>query len=230
MTGGSQFSLFGDADFAADSPLKGRVVCILGTFRQPAKKIQQFFTALGADCRLSTKVSRNVHYVLVGRGAPADQLDYIRTLEYHGYCPRVLSQEGLDDMMQGHRSQYSVPAEISKNLHLTPSHYSNCRLRYGSSPGNPLYTRELFVAPDTVTPQPQLYQLLGDNGIYANPYIDDTTDVIVISDATLSRLHDGLRDDTMRTIEASYNASRSQTFRYVMTCESELLGWLERLR
>lgn len=224
-----QFRLFGDDSFLADTPFSGRTVCVLGAFRQPARKIVQFFTGLGADCRPSTKVSRNVHYVLVGRGAPADQLDYLRTLEYHGYCPRVISQEDLDDIMQGHFSPYAVPADIKKNLRLTLLHYQKSRLDYGSS-GNPLYTSELFVAQDTATPQPRLYQLLGDRGVYANTYIDDTTDVIVISDATLSRLRDGLGDDTTRAIEAAYNASRSQTFRYVMTTESELLRWLDGSR
>ena len=99
---------------------------------------------------------------------------------------------------------------------------------YGDA-GNTLYTRELFVPSDTRTPQDELYQKLGDHGIYANSYIDDTTDVIVLSDLTLERLKAGETDDTIRTIEKAYDESRSQTFRFVLTSEHELLEWLQTL-
>ena len=63
-------------------------------------------------------------------------------------------------------------------------------------------------------------------GVYANAYIDDTTDALVISDASLQRLRDGQTDDSLHYIEQCYNQSRSQAFRYVMTSEGELLAWL----
>ena len=223
-----ELSLFQDDELMQCSPLKGRNVCILGSMRQPARKVQQFFAAHGAECRASTKVSRNVHYILLGDGAPADQVEYIRTLGFHGYHPRVIRQKELDDMMQGHFSPYFVPEAIAKELHLSYGHYERSHLVYGDA-GNPLYTRELFVPSDTRTPQDELYQKLGDHGIYANSYIDDTTDVIVLSDLTLERLKAGETDATIRTIEKAYDESRSQTFRFVLTSEHELLGWLQTL-
>ena len=221
----TQYSLFSDEDLRQDARLEGRVVCVLGTFRQSQKVLQQLFASFGADCRPAVKVSRNVHYVLIGRGAPADQMDYLRTLEFNGYRPRVLRQEDIDTIQQGHLSEYIVPQTIFKDLRLDIRHYEMFRLNY-SSAVNSLYTHELFVAADTHTPQPVLYQKLGDRGVYANSYIDDTTDVLVVSDDTLERLAKGERDATAKLIEKAYNSSKAQTYRYVMTSESELLAWL----
>ena len=181
----------------------------------------------GADYKPSTRVSRNVHYVLVGRGAPQDQIDYLATLAFNGYHPRVLTQQDWDAIMQGQWEEYRTPLQIEKHLHLTIQHYLSSRVDYDARM-NPLYTHELFVAPDTETPQEELYQLLGDRGIYANPYIDDSTDVLVISEQTLEHLRAGETDSVLQSIEKTYNASRAQQYRYVMTTERELMEWLRK--
>lgn len=221
-----QYSLFSDDDFVQPKPFQDRVVCILGTFRQSSKVIVQRFSELGSDCRISTKVSRNVHYVLMGEGIPFEQMNALNYLNFNGYYPRSLSQSDIDNILNGHYSSYIEPIEIKKDLHLTLQHYLQFKLDYSSSI-NPLYTRELFVAPDTSFPQNDLYQLLGDRGAYANSYIDDSTDIIVISDASVKNLRDGGTDDVLQLVERTYNTSRSQSYRYVMTSESELLTWLQ---
>jgi len=223
----SQMDLFSDESFTIDTPFTQRVVCLLGTFSMPQKQLLQRLRDMGADSRPGIKVSRNVHYVLVGRGAPQDQLDYLQTLAFNGYVPRVLHQQELDDILQGHYAPYRVSKDIQKNLRLTYQHYLQFRLELKPQQ-NSLYTKELFVAPDTRTPSETLYQLLGDRGIYANPYIDDTTDVLVISDASLNRLKEGGTDDVIRLIEQNYNASRSQYYRYTILPESQLLEWINQ--
>ncbi len=221
----SQLDLFSDESFAVDTPFTQRVVCLLGTFSMPQKQLLQRLRDMGAECKAGLKVSRNVHYVLVGRGAPQDQLDYLQTLAFNGYVPRVLHQQELDDILQGHYAPYRVSKEIRKNLRLTYQHYLHYRIELKPHQ-NLLYTKELYVAPDTRMPSEELYQLMGDRGIYANPYIDDTTDMLVISDASLTRLQEGGTDDVIRLIEQTYNASRSQYYRYTILPESQLLEWM----
>lgn len=220
-----QFDLFTDVPVEIDTPFTGRVVCSLGNFRMSAKLIQQRLRDMGAEYKPSTKVSRNVHYVLMGENAPADQLEYLDQLAFHGYCPRVLSERDLDDILKGHYAEYRVPQQIQKDLHLTYAHYQQFHVEYAGQL-NPLYTSELFIAPDVCTSPLQLYQQLGDRGIYANPYIDDTTDVFVISDASLANLQHGASDSSLRLIEEAYNRSRAQSYRYLLTTEKELLEFL----
>ena len=69
--------------------------------------------------------------------------------------------------------------------------------------------------------------MLGNNGIYANAYIYETTDIIVLSDRSVQHLREGLSDDTLHYIQQQYNQSRAQTFRFRMTSESELLTWIK---
>ena len=214
-----QYELFSDADFQQESPFAGRAVCLLGSV---PKSMQHRIVALGAEIKQG--VSRNVHYVVLGKNPSPDSLGYLQQLAYHGFKPKVLSESDLEDILQGHYSPYVVPEQIHKDLHLTLQHYLNSRLSYEGAM-NPLYMKELFLPSDAPT---ALYQMLGNRGIYANTYIDDTTDVVVISDSSLRHLQEDTSDDTLRYIEQQYNQSRAPAFRYVMTSEGELLAWLNK--
>jgi len=215
-----QYELFSDADFRQETPFTGRTVCLIGSFRSASKTLQKKLQTIGAEIKQG--LSRNLHYVVMGKDVSADSLSSLQGLVYNGYTPKVLSESDLDDILEGHYSPYTVPEQITKNLHLTLSHYLAGQLSYEGSM-NPLYMKELYLAPDVAG---ELYQMLGNRGIYANAYIDDTTDALVISNASLQRLRDGQTDDSLRYIEHLYNQSRAQTFRYRMTSEGELLGWL----
>lgn len=220
-----QYELFSDADFQQEMPFTGRSFCLLGTFRVTSKALQQRLLTLGAD--LKQGLSRNVHYAVLGRDVSGEDMERLRQLEYNGYKPRVLTENDLESILQGHYGSYIVPERISKDLHLTLRHYLNARMSYEGSM-NPLYMKELFLAPDTEMPQAELYQMLGNRGIYANAYIDDTTDVIVISNSSLRHLEEGGTDENLHYIEEQYNRSRAQAFRYVMTSEGELIAWLNK--
>lgn len=216
-----QYELFSDTDFQQETPFTGRSVCLLGSFRMTSKALRQKLLALGADIRQG--LSRNVHYVVLGKDIPASSLEQLSQLAYNGYNPKTLSETDLENILQGHYSSYAVPEQITKDLHLTLQHYLNAQLHYDDGRMNPLYMKELYLAPDVPA---NFYQMLGNRGVYANAYIDDTTDALVISDASLQRLRDGQTDDSLHYIEQCYNQSRSQAFRYVMTSEGELLAWL----
>lgn len=216
-----QYELFSDTDFQQETPFTRRSVCLLGNFRIASKVLQKKLQALGAD--IKPGLSRNLHYVVLGRDVPAEALEHLQQLAFHGYQPKELSESDLDDILQGHYSPYIVPEQTSKNLHLTLRHYLSSQLHYDGGE-NPLYMEELYLPPDT---QESLYQMLGNLGIYANAYIDETTDIIVLSDRSLQHLREGLSDDTLRYIEQQYNQSRAQTFRFRMTSEGELLTWIK---
>ena len=216
-------TLFGDS-YVPDTPFASRQVCISGTFRQPLRTLQQRLKQLGAE--IVPRPGRSVHYVLLGEQPSAEHANLLRSLAFNGFEPRTLRQAELDDILAGHYREYRVEAEIEKHLRLTIEHYEHLRVDF-SRGLNPLYTRELYVSPHTLTPQSQLYQMLGDRGIYANPYIDDTTDVIVLGQAEMELLRQGQTDDVIEYIQQTYNQSRSLTFRYAMTSEPELLSFLK---
>lgn len=218
-----QYELFSDEDFQNESPFVGRTVCLIGVFRWTSKVLQQKLQELGAEIKQG--LSRNLHYVVLGKDAPADTEERLWQLALHGFQPRVLGEQDLDNIFNGQYSAYAVPEQIRKNLHLTYRHYLSLQFNYEGG-SNPLYTKELYLPSDMQT---DLYQRLGNQGIYASPQIDDSTDVIVLSNASLCSLQNGQADETLRYIEEQYNQSRAQSFRFRLTGENELLAWL-RLR
>ena len=220
-----QYELFSDTDFQQETPFTNRTVCLLGSFSIASKALQKKLQALGAD--IKPGLTRSLHYVVLGKDVPTEALEHLQQLAYHGYQPKTLNESDLDNIFQGHYRPYFVPEQTSKDLHLTLQHYTSAQLRYEDSE-NPLYMEELYLAPDTETPQAELYQMLGNLGIYANAYIDDTTEVLVISDHSLQHLREGQSDDTLHYIEQQYNQSRAQTFRFRITSESELLAWIKK--
>ena len=212
-------------DYVPETPFTDRVVYAIGHFRQSPRTLQGLLHSMGADFKPSVRLSRNVHYLLIGQDPPQDQLDYLQTLHFNGYHPRILYQAELDDILSGHYAGYQTPIEIQKHLRLTIAHYQQLHVDY-SHELNPLYMHELFVSPDTITPQRQLYQMLGNRGIYANSYIDETTDVLLISNHTLRLLEQGETNDVITYIQQTYNSSRATAYRFVMTSEDELLSFL----
>ena len=217
-----QYELFSEADFQQETPFTGRSVFLAGSFHIAPKTLRQKLQALGADIKQG--LTRNLPYVVLGKDVPADILENMQQLAYHGYQPKVLSESDLEDVLSGHYTPYFVPEQVCKDLHLTLQHYLSSQFRYEGSL-NPLYMKELYLAPDT---RAELYQMLGNRGVYANTYIDDTTDLLVISDNTLQHLREGGTDETLHYIEQQYNQSRSPNFRYVMTSEGELMDWLKQ--
>lgn len=219
-----QYELFSDSDFQQETPFTRRSVCLLGSFHTATKSLQKKLQALGADVK--TGLSRTLHYAVLGGDVQTDALERLSQLAFHGYQPRVLTESDLEEILAGHYAPYVVPEQTAKHLHLTLRHYQSAQLNYGDGM-NPLYTKELYLSPDTQTPQAELYQRLGNQGIYANTYIDDTTDILVISDRSLQHLREGQTDEQLGYIEQQYDRSRAQTFRFRMTSEGELLAWLK---
>ena len=217
-----QYELFGEADFQQETPFTGRTVCLLGSFRKSSKALRQTLQSLGADIKQG--LSRNLHYVVLGKDVPSEALESMQQLAFHGYQPKALDENDLEDILRGHYTPYFVPEKTVKDLHLTLRHYLSLQFRYEGSL-NPLYMKELYLAPDT---RAELYQMLGNRGVYANPYIDDTTELLVISDNSLQHLRDGQSDDSLHYIEQQYNQSRAQTFRFAITSEGELMEWLKK--
>ncbi len=221
-----QLNLFSDDEFEKDLLFLNKNISILGTFGLSPYKLMKRLTEMGADAKANFKVSRNVHYVLVGNNPPQDQMEYLQTIEFNGYYPKVLYQEDLDKIFSGQISGYRTEPNIQKKIHLTYQHYLRYKFNF-SEKQNSLYAKELYVANDTLCSTEELYRILGEKGAYANSVIDDATDIILISDATMNHLRDGVSDDVIKYIEKTYNESHAQSYRYILMSESELLNELK---
>ena len=88
-----QYELFSDADFQQETPFTKRSVCLLGSV---PKSLQQRIVALGAEIKQA--LSRNVHFVVLGKNPSSDSLAYLQQLAYNGFNPKVLNEDDLENL------------------------------------------------------------------------------------------------------------------------------------
>lgn len=209
-----EYGFFTDEDFRQVTPFTDRVVCFLGSFGTSTSSIRKRILDFGAT-EVRTSVSRGVHYVIMGNDVPDSQLSDLLELNFHGYYPKELHKAELDDIFAGHYAVYNTPSEITKSLTLSIQHYNMLKVELTHGV-NSLYTEELYVPSSTQVPQNQIFQQLGNLGIYANNYIDDTTNMLLLPDDSISHLKEGTTDDVILYIQDSYNAMRTQNFAFQM--------------
>lgn len=220
-----QYGFFTDEDFQQTTPFTDRVVCVIGYLGANANAVRKRILDFGAT-EVRTSVSRGVHYVIMGDDVPDSQLSALSDLNFHGYYPMVLHKAELNDIFSGHYTNYTTSPEIVKSLRLGIQHYNELKVELEPA-FNSLYTKEVFVPAVTQMSQPMLCQQLGNMGIYANSYMDDATNLILLPDASLSRLKEGKTDDIILYIQDSYNTMRTQNFIFQLVSESEMTAWLK---
>ena len=72
------------------------------------------------------------------------------------------------------------------------------------------------------------FQIIGNLGGYANKEYYDDTNMILLSDETLRKLEQGIKDDVIIDIENRYNKSNTKIFNVQFTSESDFIGWVKR--
>lgn len=72
------------------------------------------------------------------------------------------------------------------------------------------------------------YQIIGNMGGYANKEFLDDTDMILLSDESLRKVEQGVKDDVILDLEKRYNKSSVKFQNLRFTCESDFLGWVKR--
>ena len=220
-----QYGFFTEEDFQQTTPFTDRVVCVIGNLGSNTNAVRKRILDFGAT-EVRTSVSRGVHYVVIGDDVPDSQLSALSELNFHGYYPKVLHRAELNDIFSGHYTDYTTSPEIVKSLRLGIQHYN--ALKAELKPGlNSLYTEEVYVPAVTQNSQPMLCQQLGNMGIYANSYMDDATNLLLLPDVSISHLKEGKTDDVILYIQDSYNTMRAQNFVFQIVSESDMIAWLK---
>ena len=220
-----QYGFFTDEDFQQTTPFTDRVVCMIGSLVTNANTVRKRILDFGAT-EVRTSVSRGVHYVIMGDDVPDSQLSVLSELNFHGYYPMVLHKAELNDIFSGHYTDYTTSPEIVKSLRLGIQHYNALKVELMAGI-NSLYTKEVFVPASTQISHTELCQQLGNMGIYANSYMDDATNLLLLPDSSISCLKNGESDEVIQYIQDSYNTMRAQNFIFQIVSESEMAAWLK---
>ena len=220
-----QYGFFTDEDFQQTTPFTDRVVCVIGNLGTNTNAVKKRIFDFGAS-EVRTSVSRGVHYVIMGDDVPDSQLSALSDFNFHGYYPMVLHKAELNDIFSGHYTDYFTSPDIKKSLRLSIQHYN--ALKFELTPGvNSLYTKEMYVPDIIQISHTEICQQLGNMGIYANSYMDDTTNLLLLPDSSISHLKEETSDDVILYIQDTYNSMRAQNFIFQLVSESDLLEWLK---
>jgi len=251
-----QLDMFGQIELT--NPLKGKRICLTGEFRMPQKELNAKLKAVGVDTidRVSDTrvykegdaippVKETTNYFVVGTNPNEDSMKRYALNEHDGYHAKMITEDKLYDFLCGRFTEEDlVPDIVEKRLHIDIGYYNwsvptingktfvsrvSSPLKYDKEgKDNPISQKEIFVTNITGKDMGAFFQIIGNLGGYANKEYYDDTNMILLSDETLRKLEQGIKDDVIIDIENRYNKSNTKIFNVQFTSESDFIGWVKR--
>lgn len=251
-----QLNMFAQAELP--NPLKGKRICLTGDFRMPQKELYAKLKNIGvetidrvSDTRVFKEgdpippVKESTSFFVVGKNPNEESLKRFALNEHDGYHAKMITEDKLYELLCGHFTETDmVPDVVEKCLHIDISYYNwsaptingktfvsriSSPLKYDEEGKvNPISQKEIFV-PDI--PGVDMYafcQIIGNLGGYANREYFDDTNMILLSDETLHKLEQGIKDEVILGIENRYNNSNTKVFNIQFTSESDFINWAKR--
>ena len=235
-----QLDIFSQNQIA--NPLKDKRICLTGEFRMPQKELNAKLKAVGvkiidrvSDTRIYKEgdaippVKETTSFFIVGSNPNEDSMKRYMLNKHDGYHAKMITEDKLYDYLCGRFSEEDmVPDVVEKHLHIDISYYNwsaptingKTFVSRVSSPlkfdnegvYNPISQKEIFVPPIQGINMDAFFQLIGNLGGYANKEYFDDTNLILLSDNTLIKLEQGVKDDVIQDIENRYNNSNTKIF------------------
>ncbi len=240
------------------NPLKGKRICLSGEFRMPQKELSAKLKAVGVEIidRVSETrsykegeaippVKESTSFFIVGKNPNEDSLKRFALNEHDGYHCKMVNEDKLYALLNGiYTEEDVVPELVEKKLHIDISYYNwtapiingksfvsriSSPLKYDSEgKHNPISQKEIYVPAFPGIDMGLIYQIIGNLGGYANKEYFDDIDLIMLSDETLHKLEQGIRDEVILGIENRYNKSNTKIFNVQFTSESDFINWVKK--
>ena len=250
-----QLDIFSQNQIA--NPLKDKRICLTGEFRMPQKELNAKLKAVGvkiidrvSDTRIYKEgdaippVKETTSFFIVGSNPNEDSMKRYMLNKHDGYHAKMISEDKLYELLNNQFSEDDfVPDMIEKNLQLDINYYNwsaptingktfvsrvSSSLKFDNEGVyNPISQKEIFVPPIQGINMDAFFQLIGNLGGYANKEYFDDTNLILLSDNTLIKLEQGVKDDVIQDIENRYNNSNTKIFNVQFTSESDFINWVK---
>lgn len=250
-----QLDIFGQIQKA--NPLKDKRICLTGEFRMPLKELNAKLKAVGvktidrvSDTRIYKEgdaippVKETTNFFIVGSNPNEDSIKRYMLNKHDGYHAKMISEDKLYHFLNNQFSEEDfVPDMIEKKLLLDINYYNwsaptingksfvsrvSSPLKYDKEGiYNPISQKEIFVPRIQGINMDAFFQLIGNLGGYANKEYYDDTNLILLSDDTLNKLEQGVKDEIIKDIENRYNNSNTKIFNVQFTSESDFINWVK---
>ena len=100
-----------------------------------------------------------------------------------------------------------------------------CFLVNLANPENKIAQKELFFGKGFKSNPEYFYQITGNLGAFGNWVLSKDVDICVLSNSTLEKLKEGVKDETIQYIEKTYNEGDSDQFLYTFMSEQDVLDY-----
>ena len=251
-----QLDMFARAE--QPNPLKGKRICLTGEFRMPQKELHAKLKAVGVDIvdRVSDTrsykegdtippVKESTNFFVVGSNPNEDSIKRFELNEHDGYHAIMIDENKLYNLLGGVFSEEDIiPDIVEKRLNIDISYYnwtapiingktfvsrvSSPLLYDDEGKQNPISQKEIYVPEIPGINMNAIYQIIGNLGGYANKEYFDDTNMIMLSNDTLRKLEEGIKDDVIIGIEEKYNKSNTKIFNIQFTSESDFINWVRK--
>lgn len=251
-----QLELFTQTEQA--SPLRGKRICLTGEFRMPQKELNAKLKAVGVEIvdRVSDTrsykegdtippVKESTNFFVVGNKPNEDSIKRFELNEHDGFHARMINEDKLYALLNGVFTEEDfVPDTVEKQLHIDISYYNwtvpiingktfvsrvSSPLQYDTEgKQNPISQKEIYVPEIPGANMDVIYQIIGNLGGYANKEYYDDTNMIMLSNETLNKLENGIKDNVIQGIEDRYNKSDTKIFNIQFTSEKDFINWVNQ--
>ena len=240
------------------NPLKGKRICLTGEFRMPQKELNAKLKAVGVEIvdRVSDTrsykegdtippVKESTNFFIIGNNPNEDSIKRFELNEHDGFHAKMINEDKLYELLNGiYTEEDFVPDTVEKQLHIDISYYNwtapiingKTFVSRVSSPlqfdaegkQNPISQKEIYVPEIPGTDMGAIFQIIGNLGGYANKDYFDDTNMIMLSNETLSKLELGIKDNIILGIEERYNKSNTKIFNIQFTSEKDFINWVKQ--
>ena len=208
-----------------NNPFYDRKVVITGEFSMERKELATRLKKMGAD--IDTGITKKTHFVLIGEDPGPAKIEKLEKLIHDGFNIRKLYECDIEAIFDGQWEQYASSSEVKKSLDFTYEHYLSHRKGFDGLV-NHIATRTIYAGKDLAGERMYFAQILGNLGAYCDNAIDNDTDICLLSEATLTKLQFGEKDETIKYIQDKYNADKSIIFDWSFISENEVLDYCKR--
>lgn len=208
-----------------NNPFYDRKIVITGEFSQDRKFIAKQLKEMGAD--VDTTITKRTNYVLIGIDAGPVKLEKLEKLIHDGYNIRKLYQHDIDAILAGDWEGYHADKTVQKALVLTYEHYVKHHLTFDND-YNIIASKELYYGKGFKGNFDLFNQITGNLGAAGDTQIYPETNIIVLSDSSISQLQAGVPDETIKYIQDYYNNNKSIVFDFSFISETDILDFCKR--
>ena len=213
------------AEVDPSNPFYEKRVLVTGLFDCNRTALTKQLKKMGAS--VMSSVSKNLHYVVVGKEPGPSKMEELKKLEHNGYKIRQLDEGEVLQIFAGQWEGYAIDGDTKKELDFSIEHYEK---HHKSLEGmvNRISTKNIYVGKDLSGDRRHFAQIIGNLGGYADNDIYSDTHICLLSDSSIEKLRGGIKDETVLYIEQRYNTSKAITYDWDLLSEGDILGFCKR--